>query len=309
MPISAILSIPVPPVLLAENGFMFALRESTIPGVVICVTLLILSSFSWSVMVTKMRQVGRARREESEFLHHFRNSEDPLDIFESNCRYDNAPAFHVYRYGCNELAFQLLGDAEVDETFRSRVRTARMISPTQMEPIRGALERAAGERALQIESKMSILATAVSGAPFLGLLGTVWGVMDTFSGVASTEAVASLKDMAPGVSAALITTVIALLVAIPAMFGYNFLVNSIRAIGVEMDNFGAELSGKFERQFVNHGRKELTVGGPAEEPMSRWQRPAGAADSPASPDADLEDEDAPEAEPQLELGGGALLSS
>src|SRR5205814_1676327 len=94
----------------------------------------------------------------------------------------------------------------------------------------------------------------VSGAPFLGLLGTVWGVMDTFSDVA-TAGSANLAAMAPGVSAALITTVTGLLVAIPAMFGYNFLVTSIRGMILGMDNFAAELASEFEHRYVDHGGK------------------------------------------------------
>ena len=110
---------------------------------------------------------------------------------------------------------------------------------------------------------MGVLATAVSGAPFLGLLGTVWGVMDTFSGVAAAEGAASLKTMAPGVSAALLTTVVALLVAIPAMFGYNYLVNRIRALVGQIDSFRNELRTAFERWYVDHGRplsSPITIG-------------------------------------------------
>ena len=98
---------------------------------------------------------------------------------------------------------------------------------------------------------MIILATAVSGAPFVGLLGTVWGVMETFADVAKAGS-ASLAAMAPGVSAALITTVTGLLVAIPAMFGYNYLVTSVRGMIVEMDNFAAELTSAFEHRYVEH---------------------------------------------------------
>jgi biopolymer transport protein ExbB/TolQ len=100
-----------------------------------------------------------------------------------------------------------------------------------------------------------LLATAVSGSPFLGLLGTVWGVMDAFTGVAEAGS-PNLVSMAPGVSGALITTVTALCVAIPAMFGYNFLVTSIRGMIVEMDNFAAELASEFEHKYVDHSLRE-----------------------------------------------------
>ena len=145
----------------------------------------------------------------------------------------------------------------MDETFRARREDAEKITPAQMGAVNAAMERAVGETALQLESQMILLATAVSGAPFLGLLGTVWGVMDAFTGVAEAGT-ASLGAMAPGVSGALITTVTALCVAIPAMFGYNFLVTSIRGMIVEMDNFAAELASEFEHKYVDHGSREST---------------------------------------------------
>jgi hypothetical protein len=123
------------------------------------------------------------------------------------------------------LTFHLLGSAEIDETFRARLEIADKITPAQMHAVSAAMERAVGETALKLESQMILLATAVSGAPFLGLLGTVWGVMDTFTGVAEAGS-ANLTAMAPGVSGALITTVTALCVAIPAdvwlqLFGHE----------------------------------------------------------------------------------------
>src|SRR5205085_8004533 len=130
---------------------------------------------------------------------------------------------------------------EVDETFRGRLDAAIRITPAQMRAVQSAMERAVGESSLRLESRMILLASAVGGAPFLGLLGTVWGVMDTFGDVAAAGS-ANLAAMAPGVSAALITTVTGLLVAIPAMFGYNYLITTIRAMIVELDNFAAELA-------------------------------------------------------------------
>ena len=121
-----------------------------------------------------------------------------------------------------------------------------------MNAVRSALEREVGEQALKMEDRMTVLATAVSGAPFLGLLGTVWGVMDTFSAIAASNN-ASLTTMAPGVSGALITTVTGLLVAIPAMFGYNFLVVTIRGMTVELDNFAGELAASFDHRYLDTG--------------------------------------------------------
>lgn len=237
---------------LASGGLLFALEESTIPGKIILGVLFIASIFSWAVIVTKVLQLRRAKKQSRAFLKKFRTDRQPLRVFEEDQRFDGCPLFEVYRLGCKELTFHLLGSSTIDETFHARLSSAEKISPAQMRSVTAAMERAVGETALRLESQLILLATAVSGAPFLGLLGTVWGVMDAFSAIAIVGN-ANLAAMAPGVSGSLITTVIALLVAIPAMFGYNFLVTSIRAMIVKMDNFAAELASEIEHQFVNHG--------------------------------------------------------
>ncbi len=116
--------------------------------------------------------------------------------------------------------------------------------------MRVALERAVGAEALSLEKGMIVLSTAVAGGPFIGLLGTVWGVMETFSGIATAKS-ASLTAMAPGVAGALIATVTGLMVAIPAMFAYNFMVTSIRAITQELDNFASEYGTQIEHKYVD----------------------------------------------------------
>ena len=241
--------------ILASGGLVFALQNSTFPGKAVLISLFIGSIFSWSVMITKMRVVLFAKKQARGFLELFRADRQPLRLYQSQARYDGTPIFSVYKAGCKELTFHLLGSPEVDETFRARLEGATLITPSQMKAVTSAMERAVGENALKIESQMILLATAVSGAPFLGLLGTGWGVMDTFGDVAAAGS-ANLAAMAPGVSAALITTVTGLLVAIPAMFGYNFLVTSIRGMIVEMDNFAAELASEFEHRYVDHNQRK-----------------------------------------------------
>ncbi|MDQ2659408.1 MAG: MotA/TolQ/ExbB proton channel family protein [Verrucomicrobiota bacterium] len=241
----------LPVQILAAGGLIFAFEHATIAGKVVLGCLLIGSVFSWSIMVTKMRVVRFARKQSARFREAFRQDRQPLRLFESHARFPGSPLFYVYRAGCEEMTFHLLGSAEVDETFRARLGSADKITPAQMGAVTAAMERAVGETALGLESQMILLASAVSGAPFLGLLGTVWGVMDTFTDVAVAGS-SNLTTMAPGVSGALITTVMSLCVAIPAMFGYNFLVTSIRGMIVEMDNFAAELASEFEHKYVDH---------------------------------------------------------
>src|SRR6476660_4011267 len=245
----------VPEIVAAGGGLLFAFDHSTIAGKIVLTFLAVVSIFSWSIMITKLRVIRFARRQNARFLAAFHKDRQPLRLFEKNARFPGAPVFNVYRAGCEEMTFHLLGSPEVDDTFRARLGIADKISPAQMGAVNAAMERAVGETALSLESQMILLATAVSGSPFLGLLGTVWGVMDAFVGVAEAGS-PNLVAMAPGVSGALITTVVALCVAIPAMFGYNFLVTSIRGIIVEMDNFAAELASEFEHKYVDHGSRE-----------------------------------------------------
>jgi biopolymer transport protein TolQ len=235
----------------SDGGLVFAFQESTLPGKLVLAALFIGSVFSWSVMLTKFLSLRVAQRQRERFLELFRQDRQPMRLFAENLRFEGAPVFSVYQAGCTELAYQLVGATEVDETFSQRLEASGSITPSQMRVVAVAMERAVGEAALKLESQMIILATAVSGAPFVGLLGTVWGVMETFADVAKAGS-ASLAAMAPGVSAALITTVTGLLVAIPAMFGYNYLVTTVRGMIVELDNFASELTSAFEHRYVSH---------------------------------------------------------
>src|SRR5581483_10126767 len=125
----------------------------------------------------------------------------------------------------------------------------KRLSLKSIEHIKRTLENSVARQALKLEAGLILLAIAVSGAPFMGLLGTVWGVMDTFAAVGQMGR-ADLPTMAPGVSAALVTTVAGLLVAIPSMFAYNWLVHTLRVRTVELDNFAQDLVSKMETEYL-----------------------------------------------------------
>ncbi len=233
------------PLLAASSGFLFSLSETTWESRAILLILFSGSIFSWSVMITKFLEVREARRSGATFYRAYRDSGSILGIYEQRKKFEGTPLWYIYQACCKELIFQR-GGGTADEH-------AQQLNTTSVSAIRSAMEREVGVRALKLENHMVLLAMAVSGAPFLGLLGTVWGVMETFSAVAQAGA-ADLRAMAPGVSAALLTTVVGLLVAIPSMFGYNFLVATIRQLTVEMDNFAAELAAAVEHQFLGSSK-------------------------------------------------------
>jgi len=231
----------------AANAAVYAIQNATTEGKATVVALLILSLFSWTIIITKFRQLLIARQATKKFLAAYSSTRDPLDIQRKGEEFDGAPAYQLYIRGADELAYQLKNNPVT-------VKGERRISMASFEAVKVALEEAASGEAMALEKGMIVLSTAVAGGPFIGLLGTVWGVMSTFAGIAESRA-ATLTAMAPGVAAALVATVTGLLVAIPAMFGYNFLVTSIRAMTVDMDNFAAELSSELAHRYVDHGTR------------------------------------------------------
>jgi biopolymer transport protein ExbB/TolQ len=207
---------------------------------IIC-CLVVFSIVAWTVMIQKAIQMRRAKRLNLFFTAEYRTQKGVLDVYDRRVQAEGCPLFMVYQAGSLELDTRL---KTPDNSGRKR-----FVSLKGMEHVKRSMENAVAQESLKLESGLILLAIAVSGAPFLGLLGTVWGVMRTFGDIAQSGS-ASLSTMAPGVAAALITTVAGLLVAIPSMFGYNWLVHTLRVLTVELDNFAQELVSKMETEYL-----------------------------------------------------------
>jgi biopolymer transport protein ExbB/TolQ len=247
------------------NALQFAFEKATTEGKVTVTLLAFVSLFSWTVIITKGRQLFRAQRAGKRFFAAYRASRDPLDLYRRQDDFTGAPAFEVYSSGAEELNYHLENHAVLLRAARRHAGArapndtpdaansvhAKRISGSGFESVKVVLERAVSAQAISLEKGMIILSTAVAGGPFIGLLGTVWGVMETFSGIARVQA-ASLTAMAPGVAGALIATVVGLFVAIPAMFAYNYMITTIRAITQELDNFTAEFATAVEHNYVDN---------------------------------------------------------
>lgn len=216
--------------------------QATPEAKVIIVILMLFSILAWSVMAFKAVQMRRAKKLNQYFTAEFKAQKTVLEMFDRRIQAEGCPLFAVYQAGSVELDARLKGKA--DEARK------KIISLKSMEHVKRLMENTVAQESLKLESGLIILAIAVSGGPFLGLLGTVWGVMSTFAGIAQTGS-ASMAAMAPGVSAALVTTVAGLLVAIPSMFGYNWLVHNLRVLTVELDNFAQEIVSKMETEYLS----------------------------------------------------------
>jgi len=263
------------------NAAVYAIENATTEGKITVCVLLVLSLFSWTIIITKFRQLTIARKSTRKFMAAYASTRDPLDIKKRGEEFDGAPAYALYERGAEEVLYHLknnpvemknvapvtsVGEGNTDHL--ARAKTTK-ISNAAFEAVKVVLEEAASAQAMSLEKGMIVLSTAVAGGPFIGLLGTVWGVMSTFAGIAASNS-ASLTAMAPGVAAALVATVTGLLVAIPAMFGYNFMVTTIRHITQELDGFATRYANQIEHAYVDNRDIEDKIAGA----LKRHESPA-----------------------------------
>ena len=229
-------------------GVISGLHQSNTAGKVIVVVLFCGSILAWTLMLTKFKTLRMGACMTEDFLGAYRKEGNPAALFLKRARYDSSPAYLIYDSACRALGAEVESrGADPDDLFMGAVGESRHhLTPFNISAVRNVAERSLADQALLMENQMGLVATAASAAPFLGLLGTVWGVMEAFQGMAQTGS-AMLSAVAPGISGALLTTVVGLLVALPSAIGYNLLSDMIRRISVEMDNFVQELISDIER--------------------------------------------------------------
>ncbi len=235
----------------ASGALQFAFEKATTEGKITISVLALLSLFSWTIIINKLRQLLTARKWSKKFFAAYSSTRDPLDIKRTHAEFEGAPVYQLYIRGADELEYHLQHNPKI-------VKGEKRISTAAFEAVKVTLEEAAAAEAMSLEKGMIVLSTAVAGGPFIGLLGTVWGVMETFAGIARANS-ASLTAMAPGVAGALIATVTGLLVAIPAMFAYNFMVTTIRAITQELDGFAARYATQIDHTYVENRNLEEKI--------------------------------------------------
>jgi len=204
-------------------------------GQVICLGLAVFSVIAWAIMIGKRNELTQLRRLNHAFEQHLRDQRTVLELPESFRERRSIPYADLFA-DAMEAYWRAAAIAKEKGIGTSRFR---------LEHTENALQRALARQTLRYESNMVFLASLVSGAPFLGLLGTVWGVMVAFSAV-SLQQSASIQTLAPGVSAALLTTISGLVVAIPSVFGYNFLFATTKRLVTELENYASSLADRIE---------------------------------------------------------------
>lgn len=216
----------------ATNQSLLAMVLSS--GIVVQMVLIllcILSLWSWTITIAKFFQFRKARADTDEFNSIFWEARN-FSRIEDNCkRLENSPMAQIFRFGYRELC-QIM---EVSgERFSSRDNVE-----ADMQAVERALKRGEFEQGLRLERGTTFLATVASAAPFIGLFGTVWGIMTAFHGLSNMKST-TLQAVAPGISEALVATAIGLVAAIPAAVAYNYFVVAVRHYKEEMDKFSAD---------------------------------------------------------------------
>lgn len=238
--------------------FGVILQNVTLDGWVVIAILMVMMAIAFLVMISKALVVNKTDKANAEFLNAFRGlrmgeaarldaSDDPNEadlqdsalltaMFGKHDHYQNSSLYRIYHSGIQELKYRF-GDAGHGE-----------LSPQAIDVVKATLDGTLVRENQKLNSLMVLLTIAISGGPFLGLLGTVVGVMITFAAIAATGDV-NIAAIAPGIAAALVATVAGLAVAIPALFGYNYLGSRIKSISADMHVFVDEFLAKVAENY------------------------------------------------------------
>lgn len=226
------------PLLATVNVVQVFLRSDPV-GQVITVMLLLFSIFAWSVMLGKSSELNRLRQLNHQFDQRLRDERKLLDLPESFRSRRSIPYADLFADAVESYwRAAAIGKEKGEDSLQARLEHAE-----------NAIARALARQTLRYEENMVWLATMVTVAPFMGLLGTVWGVMESFSAV-SVMQTASIQTLAPGVSAALLTTIAGLVVAIPSVVGYNVLLNKTKVLATEIENYASTLADRIELEMT-----------------------------------------------------------
>lgn len=218
------------------------LFHGTGPVVMAVLWILVLCSAGcWGVIFYKFTQIRRARRQSEQFDEVFWESKSLTQIHSASVDYKQSPIAQVFRAGYQELVRLTRtkrgaeGDGDMELGGAANVERA--------------LRRATNQEVTKLERSLNFLATTAATAPFIGLFGTVWGIMDAFRGLSTAQS-SSIQAVAPGISEALVATAVGLAAAIPAVVAFNYFTREVRVLHADMENFSAEFLNIAERHFL-----------------------------------------------------------
>jgi biopolymer transport protein TolQ len=207
----------------------------------VLLTLVAASVATWGIALAKGREMRRARRQSGRFIDVFWEAKNLSAIQAASADMKQSPVAQVFRAGYQELqriTRLKRGNSEENDVDFGGIET-----------VQRAMQRARTQEVTRLERGLTFLATTASTAPFVGLFGTVWGIMTAFMGLSTTTS-SSIQAVAPGIAEALVATAVGLAAAIPAVVMYNRFARQLRVLTAEMDTFGAEFLNIAERHFL-----------------------------------------------------------
>jgi biopolymer transport protein TolQ len=251
----------------ASNSAILEMLHNSGPVALIVLGLLLITSlYSWAIILQKMNGFRKARTQSVRFLRAFRKTPRLEEVAAVSEQFRPSPLVTIFEETYAEYHRQA-------ET-HGRIHSVAALERTS--------QSAASEALTQLESRMTWLATIGAVAPFLGLFGTIWGIIDAFHGL-GTAGAATLRAVAPGVSEALITTAAGLAVAVPAVVGYNQFTAQLREFASRLDDFCRELLNSIEESAALHGYTTAPepARGPQQLPFAA--DPSRVGQAPAQP--------------------------
>lgn len=213
--------------------------EASLVAKLVLLVLFYFSISTWVLIIQKWRLLNKTNNDTNGFLNAFRNSARFSEIKSVCGEYPFSPQVGLFEAGYSELKFQLREHSSGDGPQKVR----------SLDSINRVLQRASFVEVAKLEKNLNQLATTAAVAPFVGLLGTVWGIIEAFADIGQQKS-ASLAVVAPGIAEALIATAFGLFAAIPAVMAYNYFVNRTRGTAAEMEDFSLEFLGIVEKNFT-----------------------------------------------------------
>jgi len=217
--------------------------------------LLFFSITSWAIILIKYRYIMKAFRESAKFTDFFWKSRDLSNAFLKAKQLGSSPVARVFRVGYLELKKLSKSGVPISQSQSTEAETSSLSSMfTGTDNVKRALRRAINTETTKMSQMVPFLATTGNTAPFIGLFGTVWGIMNSFHGI-GLKGSASLAVVAPGISEALVATAVGLAVAIPAVIAFNYFTQKIRVIESELQSFAADFLNIVERDILRIERR------------------------------------------------------
>ena len=241
---------------LAEIDLIHMISNAGIVVQLVLLLLLFFSVTSWAIIIVKYRYIKRAFKQSAEFTEFFWKSRDLSNAFSKAKQLHGSPLARIFRIGYLELkkTSQTGESAKSDSAGNSGGNLSFSTKFAGIDNVKRALRRATNTEMTRMTQMVPFLATTGNTTPFIGLFGTVWGIMNSFSGIGQRGS-ASLAVVAPGISEALVATAAGLAAAIPAVIAFNFYMNKIRIVETELQSFSADFLNIIERDILRIERR------------------------------------------------------